>query len=230
MNLNEKLLTLTPEKRKLAALLIVAAVVIAVLCMPSLSDLRRLYSSAIPARPVKPSPFAGAHPSRPPVLPPRAVAPQGPILSTHTLASPGLPTPGNRLGLFEGKTFLPKMGVICAASVELYRVDGQEAQIVAYQSLQCTDPMAMYSAPKNRSAVRDTVMGIAGKMLPVSHILSGTWQGGVLRLHVEKTTGQQDDCAMTSASMTPFGYRQVLFEWEGGTCGKGEMMLAQIGM
>ena len=188
----------------------------------------------------KPSPFDGrTYPPPPAVLPkradpppPRAVFSNAPVIRDYVppVASPGLPTPGPMLGRFEGKTFLPNSAKMCAVSLELRRAVEHPEQVVAYVVKQCMDPMAIYSQPKTRATARDAVTAIARSYLPESYIFSGTPQaGGVFKLHVEKIVSQPDVCVMKGAILTPFGYRQLAFEWEDTACGKGEMMLTQMG-
>ena len=155
----------------------------------------------------------------------------GPVLSIGTPVSPGLPTPGQRLGKFEGQTLLESRAIVCGASIEIYEDAAKNGQVIAYETFACVDPMAMYSAPKNKAAVRGMVMGIAGQRLPVMYILSGQRQaGGVVELSVAQTAGHHDRCVMTKGSLIPFGNRLLLFRWEDGACGTGEMQLTQVGM
>jgi hypothetical protein len=124
---------------------------------------------------------------------------------------------------------LRKRSLVCTVSVELRGDADSSGQVLAYSSMQCMDPVAPYATPGNKIAPREMVMALAAKVLPVQTLLSGAWEGGVLRFHVVKAIGQDNDCAMMSATMTPWGAHQTAFEWE-DACGKGEMILSQSGM
>jgi hypothetical protein len=239
---------LAEDKRKLALLALAVLAAVAFLMMPSVAELQRAVPEPIrrlyqPAPPVIPTP-----PYRRPDGPPRPTLPQrafGSPSDTRSTASPtvrayvppvaspgpltpALPTRGAMLGKFEGRTLIAKRGM-CNVAIELYGDAGTAGQVVAYETLICYDPTAMYAVPNGKSTARDAVMALASRFLPVSFILSGAWEGGVLHLHVDKTVGRRDDCAMTSASMTPFGNRQITFEWEDATCGNADMILSQVG-
>lgn len=57
---------------------------------------------------------------------------------------------------------------------------------------------------------------------PVSVILSGTVKGQSLQFNADKSIA--GGCAITSATATPFGTKQLAIQWKDG-CGDGQMIL-----
>ena len=128
---------------------------------------------------------------------------------------------GRLLGKFEGKTVLESRGVLCGTSMILYSDAAQNGQVVAFVTLQRIDPMAMYSAPKGRAAIRGLVRGIARPN--IAGQLCAHWTtAGRRRCPAQGSTrrGKALQCVMTTGTLTPFGYHQILFQWEEGPAGK----------
>jgi hypothetical protein len=251
MKLPDSINALTPQKRSRLLLALVVAGALVFLWLPSASELRRaipepirrLYPGDPSARPVKPSPFdvpsypapravfpqrAGelAHAATPASLPPvngnaRPVAPEAP-----NVALPDGPVPVGLLGKYEGRTLLRKRKQVCIVSVELGADAEGAGQVAAASTMQCMDPLAPYAVPGAKTGARDAMLALAGRYLPVESHLTGVWQNGALHLSVQKIVGDNDDCVMTSATLTPWSVQQVEFEWEDG-CGKGDMLLAK---
>jgi len=75
-------------------------------------------------------------------------------------------------------------------------------------------------------------MAATGSLTPVSSVLRGAWENGSIRLHIDKTIGgnPSDGCTPIAAVATPFGARQVAFEWHDAVCGDWQMALAKAGM
>ena len=228
MNLRERYLRLTPPKTQARAVRSCpAAAAVTFLMLPSASELRRVVAplrlsspSAPPARPVKRSPFDDR-----PNTAARPTAPQLP----ETAA--GLPTPGALLGSYSGRGLLPRRGV-CMLSVELRGQASEAGPVVADPTLQCTNLSMFVPGARARGArpiTPEEVMAATGRLSPVSWVLSGAWEGGEIRFRVDKTIGAGDGCGLSSATVTPFGMRQVAFEGQGGTCGNWQMLLAKVG-
>jgi hypothetical protein len=232
MNLTERFHKLTPEQRKSVLLLLAVLVALAIIFMPSASDLqraipepvRRLYPGDRSPRPVKRSPFDG----RPNIAARPLPAPQLPE------AAAGLPMPGTLLGTYAGKGLLPKLGV-CTCQLELRGQEGMTGTVVGYSSVQCMSLRLMMPGargPGARPITPEEVMAATGRLTPVSSILSGAWENGSIRLRIDKTIGGNpaDGCTPVAAVATPFGARQVALEWQDAACGNWQMVLAKAGM
>lgn len=229
MNLTEKYLKLTPERRKLVLFALALLAAVAFLMLPSASELRRAvaplrlsYPSAPSARPVKRSPYDG----RPNTAARPIPAPQLPE------AAAGLPTPGTLLGTYSGKGLLPKLGV-CTCQLELRGQEGMTGTVVGYSTVQCMSVALMTpgARPAGKPITPEEVMAATGKLTPVSSIFSGAWENGSILLRIDKTIGGNpaDGCTPVAAVATPFGARQVALEWQDGTCGNWQMVLAKAG-
>jgi len=231
MNLTEKYLKLTPEKRKLVLFGLALLAAVAFLMMPSASELRRaipepvrrLYPGDRPARPVKRSPFDG----RPNTAARPIPAPQLPE------AAAGLPMPGTLLDTYAGKGLLPKLGV-CTCQLELRGQEGMTGTVVGYSTLQCMSLRLMMPGARGAGAkpiTPEEVLAATGRLTPVSSILSGAWENGSIRLRIDKTIGGNpaDGCTPVAVVATPFGARQVALEWQDETCGNWQMVLAKAG-
>ncbi len=229
MNLTEKFHGLKPEQRKLVLFGLALLAVVAFLMMPSLSELRRtileparrLYPGDRSARPVKPSPFDG-----------RSNAPAPASQPPETAA--GLPMPGTLLGTYAGRGLLPKLGV-CTCQLELRGQEGMTGIVVGYSTLQCMNlglVMPGARGPGAKPVTPEAVLAATGSLTPVSSVLSGSWENGSIRLRVDKTIGgnSADKCTPAGAVATPFGARQVAFEWQDGTCGNWQMVLVKAGL
>ncbi len=121
------------------------------------------------------------------------------------------------LGVWNGAAALPRRGV-CQLHVDVQDSHEKTHPITAYSTISCMPTMAellSQSAERKRNPA-GAIDNMTKNMAPVSSILSGTLQNGVVTLEAKKTfgVGQVDGgCPLSSLTLTPFS-ENMAAEWK----------------
>ncbi len=135
------------------------------------------------------------------------------------------------IGVWNGAAALPRRGV-CQLHVDVQDSHDKAHPITAYSTISCVPTMAelLSQAAERKRNPAGAIANMTKNMAPVSSILSGTLQDGVVTLEPKKTFGvaQVDGgCPVSSFTLTPFS-ENMAAEWkENGqdVCQGGQAMM-----
>ena len=206
---------LTADQRKMLFFGLAIVGAIAFLLMPSLSKphFRRAETPAIQ----KPSP---SH-----------VSPVQPVAPATLSVTPVTPLITAPVGRFKGSGPVADRG-ICVLALEV-KPPSQAGQFSGYSTLACAPLTAAQRANGGAGLTLNSRndAGLAlmlGKITPTSLILSGTEDGGVLKLHVDDSAAAPASCGMTDMTIKDFGGNAVLVKWNEQGCAGGSMTLGKL--
>jgi len=118
--------------------------------------------------------------------------------------------------------------------LELHGQPGIAGPVVAYSTLQCTSfglLMPGARAAGAKPVTPEQVIAATRGLTPISTVLTGArGENGAITFRVDKTMGGGDMCAMSAATVTSFGVRQIAFEGKDAACGNWNMLLTKAGL
>jgi hypothetical protein len=178
-----------------------------------------------PANPAAVKPSAAIPP---PALPPPPSEQQGATASLEPRNDPSFP---KFLGLWQGGVALPKRGT-CQLHLDVQDNHEKVHPFTAYSTLSCMPSVLemLSSANARKMNPAGAADNMVKAMAPISSILSGTLQNGVVTLEAKKSfgLGQVDSgCPLSSLTLTPFSDNMAA-EWkENGQdlCQGGQIMM-----
>jgi hypothetical protein len=125
-------------------------------------------------------------------------------------------------GVWQGQALIPRG--LCTLELEIR--EKQEGQLAGYSSLTCIPLRPSAGAAQSAAAA-----AMLGRLAPTSAILTGVWENGAIKFHVDKNIGMNPSgsiCAMRAFTATPFGSSQISTEWEDPACGDGQIMVRKV--
>jgi len=167
---------------------------------------------------VRPRPVPAPEVHKPsPLAPPVPVAP----------APPPIPGAGELKGKWFAESVFPGRASVCALAIEI-KDQKEPGRIAGYSTLRCR-PLTRPSIVGARGSFANSTLALGGQMDAAAEILSGGWEGTVIKLHGEQgfVNSTAHGCAITDLTATSFGSNKMAVKWLDGSCGGGELVLAR---
>jgi hypothetical protein len=161
---------------------------------------------------------------------PASPLPASDAASADTAAIHGIPTQFDSLtGIWQGAGPLPGQDM-CSLRLELRKSPTDPGRFAGFPILACRPVMTPFTRP-SPAQLQNT---LSAWMTPMTAVLSGAPQNGVIQFTVDKAIGKTPSgCAMTSFTVTPFGSDMISAEWQEGQCPagdqRGQILLRRMG-